>query len=301
MQWKSKLTELIDHLAARMPPHVRGAQAHLDANSEMIGRALAGFGPDNQQRPGCGVRVVVNMASIHIPAFVKGRGAAYQNSYDRGKDVRLEQVPAGSEIPVRISIDHALEVATGIPQQRIYFAAAELNGPGIRFYGDICLVLGGLTDDATPVVETNSYDALRPPRTARGTAADQGTVDAEVGAMTGRWGDDFINIATIKVLAHSGDTDRLLTTGQISDALLHDEVYVEILLMQSFDVSAVEEARSSVGDTTLENQIAELGRVGPTPMAAEHEWRNQRRAARRALAAQRKSLRTVAISGRVKG
>jgi hypothetical protein len=43
-------------------------------------------------------------------------------------------------------------------------AAAELNGAGIRFYGDVCLVLkpAAIAPD-TKVLDRNSYDVLREP------------------------------------------------------------------------------------------------------------------------------------------
>lgn len=301
MKWQDRRVALIGHLAGRTPPHVPDPLAHAAANARMVGRALDGLGPDDPAKPGRGVRPVVNMASVHVPGFCAARGRAYLNAYDLGKHVRLEALEAGADIPVRSRIDHALWQASGIAPETIYFAAAELNGSGVRFYGDVCLVLAGLAGDDTPVVESNSYDALRPPRIAGdATRVEQGDVNAEVDGMTGRWNTDLADIAAIKVLVRIGDSDRVVTTGQISDAILHDEAYVEILLDRSFDIKAVEEARSSVADTAVEHEVAEAGRLGRAPAASEFEWRNQRRAARVALVDNGRQLRTVPTAGRVR-
>src|SRR4029079_16002742 len=79
-----------------------------------------------------------------------------------------EKVRLGDSMPVptRLGVDEALAKLTAGPKESIYFGAVELNGTGVRFYGDLCLILAPQNVPQTTVIlESNSYDLVRPPST----------------------------------------------------------------------------------------------------------------------------------------
>ncbi len=260
-----------------------------DANAKTVALVVQSSGAST------GALCVANIASAHVPDFCAAKGAGYLNAYDL---VRLGKNP-GAVSATRNRVDKAISTVASEPADRIYFLAAELNGTGIRFYGDLCLVLNpAAAIGGTTILETNSYDLVRPPRSAR-TRTDAG-LKAEANDMSGSWAKDLPAIAAIKLFAQRQD-HRRVTTGSVSDALLDDEDYIEVLRIGAFGVGDLKEARLSASGVAQDGRIDERTRFGPVPDAAALMWRAQRREAERELAAAGVPVRVVTTSGRARG
>jgi hypothetical protein len=296
--WKQKVDSRLQNISEQ------AAREMALANADMICRIMAGMGPDkNKPDPACGARVVLNIAAVHVPSFCEAPkdGRAYKNTYDLKTTQALTQIPPGSIIPARALVDNILTTVTGTTADQIYFGAVEVNGAGIRFYGDICFVLNGdVPKPDTVVLTSNSYDLIRPPITPSGQKPTPATLKPYVDEMAGLWRAHTAFMATLKTIGSRAVTDRRLTTGQISAAVLDDEDYLEVLKIGSFDVTNLQEARVSAADAAAEVQIGEQLRLGPCPSLAELQWRKHRRAATKALQKQGVRTRTVTTSGRVR-
>lgn len=296
--WKAKLEE------QRKLRTDADAQAYFAADAETIQRALAGFGPEDAATPGSsGAKVVFNISSAHIPAFVEASLSGqdpppYKNGYDTHR-LRIGAEPA--ERSRREKMDYALSSVAGCRREQIYYAAVELNGTGVRFYGDICLVLAQ-SDAETAILDRNSYDLLRPPLASAGSYKDTDDEELRLAALriAGEWGTDLASIAAIKILALMPATGRRITTGEVSDGLLRDEDYVEVLRVGSFAAGHLNEARITAADAAREAHVLERERHGPLPGAAANAWAQQRHAAEIALARAGVEVRTITESGRVK-
>ena len=225
---KTRLEERIKALSGGNSGRVEMA----NANVSMVKGAVRHAGPDSSDViPELGARIVVNISCVHVPAFCETTGAAYKNGYNTRKYQTIGQIPVGTDIPVRTAVDDLLKTVTKEGPERVYFAAVEMNGSGVRFYGDVCLVLTPNPSlDGTIVLESNSYDLARPPLTATGTSVTQTPALMEaLRDMAGTWGEDVPEMATLKTFALRTVTERRLTTGQISEAVLQDEDYLEAL------------------------------------------------------------------------
>ncbi len=263
------------------------------ANIDMVDRVLRGIGPDSSiARAGSGAHAVANMASEHAPAFcsASARGAkAYLNAYD------LAAVkPVGR---TRQRVDAALPLPAGETPDNLYFLAVEVNGTGMRFYGDLCLVLRS-TDSRVRVLNGNSYDLVRLPMSAR-TATDT-DLAGEAATYWGEWGKDLAAMGALKTFA-ARRGERRLTTAQVSDAILEDEDYLEVLRIGSFAAGDLHEVRLSMASVVAEADITERMRHGATPSAAALLWRKRRRDAVAAFDAAGVPIRIVTDSGRDKG
>ncbi|MBX7481674.1 hypothetical protein [Qipengyuania qiaonensis] len=262
------------------------------ANSDMVARVVAGMGPDSRAvSPEGGARAVANMASDHAPAFCNPTGPkAYLNAYD---------LPAPATVSAtRQRVDAALPLPAGYTQQDIYFLALEVNGTGVRFYGDLCLVLKPQATAAdVRILNGNSYDLVRLPLSTR-TGTDT-ALRSEAARFWGVWREDLTSMATLKVFA-ARRSERRFTTGQVSDAILDDEDYLEVLRLGSFDASDLQEVRITAASAAAEADAAERMRHGPTPSAASLLWRRRRRDAVAAFEAAGVPVRVVSHSGRLK-
>lgn len=281
-------------------------QVFLRANGQSVGRALTGAPVDGGgPRPGAGSCVVVNMASAHVPSFT-APGASYKNCYDLDRE-RIGEPPKTSA--KRAAVDTALEALHGRAKEDIYFAAVEFNGCGVGFYGDCCLVLrDSAVAGGTLVLDRNSYDLVREPLQTyiADRAAEKGVTVAEARAElaaehAGVLSRDLAEIAAIKVLEARRPTARLLTTGMISDGVLEDEDYLEVLVEETFSVDAVREARLAPADVALDERIHGRAMNGGAPSHAEMLWRSRRREAEARLEALGVPVRVVTTTGRSKG
>lgn len=271
------------------------------ANALAIDGVIKNLGADPGSTAGGGVRVVFNMSNENIRKFCADSGAggakAYKNSYDLGTTVAIGGNP-GRSPKRRELVDQAIHVATGLPAQDIYFGAAEVNGSGVRFYGDYCLVLKDPRADEW-VLDRNSYDIARPPLAPDPVLDPQKMIES-VEWMSGRWNKAIAHMLVVKVFSSTQVTERRLTVGQISNAVLNDEDYVEVLRNGSFNTGDVAEVRTSATEAARESAIADRALHGPIPSAAELQWRRRRLEAEQALSAQGLTVRVITSAGRIR-
>jgi hypothetical protein len=306
-KWQKRATRLI----ARLSGNHHSLKQFADANLAAVAGALEGKGPDAAQPdPRAGVRAVVNIPSVHVPSFCerskKGQEPAYRNSYDLDHSkVRLGDPPPHGHWKTREIVDNALAHLHGHAMDKVYFAAAELNGAGIRFYGDICLVLApDHLLEATKVLDRNSYDIMRAPfRLAVDHLPEHRRQAARrwiLSSLSGTGRDDLKTMGAVKVLVTTGERDRRFSTGQISGGVLDDEDYMEILRIGSFTTKNLEAARLSAAEVALESHVEQRLQAKPTASHVSHEWLRDRRNATRALEEQGVEISVVASPGRIK-
>ena len=141
--WNTDASSTID----RSVDHADAWADYRTANAEMIERTLRGTGPHATSVSKGGMRVVYNISTAYIPNFMRASAAgpaADPNRYDIKKANR--QLGAGtSGADLRERIDDVV-AAVGWPggtnvREDLYYGAVELNGAGIRYFGDACLVL----------------------------------------------------------------------------------------------------------------------------------------------------------------
>ena len=281
--WTKRLANTV--LESTSYSHLRAfAQANADAVQSVL-----------RTTQGTRVRVVVNISSAHVPSFCDRTKAnlypAYLNTYDLEKaKARAGASPPASHWKPREVVDHALAGIHGKPMEEMYFAAADLNGTGVRFYGDVTLVLhADEVEETTLVLDRDSYDVLMPPYSTvvdafRGHATRQYVRRLILGWLSGRWSADLPLIGATKVLGLTGARNRRFTTGQIAQALLDDEDYVEVIRHRSFDATCLDSARVSIDDVAIEADIDRRSASKRPPSHLEALWLLQRRDADNALA-----------------
>jgi hypothetical protein len=295
--WEQRLTERCDDLA----PQGSDLRSFVDANVEAIHEALTTGG-------GKGARMVVNLSAANVPKFceaaLKKDPKPYKNCYD------LEQHRVGEQHR-RVLVDESLPVNASY--EHVYFGAADLNGIGVRFYGDFCFVLNeSEVRSNTVILDRNSYDLDREPLRSKIEAAgrrdEQDNERRRVAKdeLSGTWAADLKFIVGLKMLDRFARRLRRLTTGEISDGVLDDEDYVEVLWtnritpQRSFGPRQLAEARISPADVALEGRIDARARAGPVCDIAELVWRDGRRDAEAALREVGVPIRVVTTAGRVK-
>jgi hypothetical protein len=295
--WAQRLGRLIAPITKRNRED--GAYAH--ANRDSVRRAILGRDPfGTWTHPTSGARMVVNLSSAHIPAFcnaVKRNDLRpYKNCYD------LARLGGRRVSKDRRLVDQALPVSD---MTKVYFGAVELNGAGIRLYGDMCLVLkNDATDDATCVLDRNSFELLRSPvadEFAGRSPADAVTArQRKLQFWSGLWTKDLGFIAAMKVLRSVGARDRRWTVGQISQAVREDEDYIEVLRMESFGPADLQEARLSSADAAHDALVGNRLLRGPIPRLESLIWRSRRIRAERALRVAGVVVRIVTAAGRTR-
>jgi hypothetical protein len=309
-QWRTRSDNLVKRLGGANPD----LEAYRRADADMIRGITLGYGPDSR-RPKAkdGVRVVFNLSAVHVPALVDaGAVTADNRPFKNAHDIAKLQLTQPGRIgdrapmsPIREGVEAALGfIVSPVSTGDFYYGAVELNGSGMRYYGDICLVLKPEQIlPSTLVLYRNSYDLARSPikeRVAPGKPQWIPRAVEEVKKLRGQWEPDLPDMAVVKVLDGARPNARLLTAGTISDGLLGDEDFIEVVRTESFGWPDLEEARVSAADAGADGHIADRIARGPTPTQTELLWRHRRRHADRVLT--KKSIRTriVISSGRVR-
>jgi len=280
------------------------AAAWRSADVETIRQVLRGESPySGSVKPDKGARVVFNIASAHVPDFAKG-GGRYLNRYA----VAALKAPPGPALSppadARTRIDEILSRMASVAPEDIHYGALELNGAGVRYYGDFCLVLKATaTGDDTLLLDRNSFDLILAPlrsKTHTRGAWDPVRAMREARKISGVWGSCLLLLAACKVLDGVPNVTRRITIGAISQGVLSDEDYIEVIRTSSFDRKDVAEARTTVGDAAAETHIGERMASGPTPDLAALSWRRQRRQAEIAFQTAGIPVRVVIGPGRTK-
>jgi hypothetical protein len=297
--WKQEVSDEIASLGLTDP----GRDEFLRTNIESVGQVIAGLGPDDSApRDGAGARIVFNMSCRHVPDFCNDSTtspSAYRNAYKFS--------PSRKRIDVDVTVERcAAALGPSLAKEDISFGAIETSGAGIRFYGDMCLVLKPPSDmDQLMLVDRNSYDVVRSPISQRVQSAVSPAVteqQARVNEMSrwlGRWA-DLAHMLSMKIIRRLPLAARRWTTGQVAQAVLEDEDYCEVLYPRSFNASDLAEVRVSAADAAAESDITHREQSGEAPAMHEVVWRDQRREARRALTKARVPVRVVTTPGRIK-
>jgi len=309
-EWRTRS----DHLVKRLGGGDAAMEAYRRADADMIRGVTRGYGPDSRQpKAEAGVRVVFNLSAAHIPALVDAGPATVDNRpFKNAHDIAERKSAQSSRIgdppkisPIREGVETVLAYIVSPAKARdFYYGAVELNGSGMRYYRDVCLVLRPEQILAsTLVLSRNSYDLARSPlkeRIAPGQPQWQARAVEQVEKLKGQWAADVPDMAVVKVLDGATSNERLLTVGTISDGLLSDEDYIEVVRTESFGWPDLEEARVSAADAGTDGHIADRLNRGPTPTQTELLWRHRRRHADRVLAEKSIRTRIVISSGRVR-
>lgn len=289
--WQFQLTELSGRLRSVVQ------QKYFETNMQTVKRSMAGLGPDNDDKDlDSRIKIVANIPSIHIPKFCealqRGDRKPYKNCYDLNN--------AGKK---RQAVDSSLP-KTKSDYKNIYFCAVEMNGCGVRFYGDACFVLKPVASDNDLIIlDRNSYDLVRSPlkELINGNKHKRKEIAAK---MSGKFGQDLNDMVVVKVLQSKDKITRRLTQGQISGNICDDEDYIEVLWCRcdgsSFNVQDLSHVRTSASDTALENRISRNNSNDTIASFSEFLWARHRRLARKALALSRVSWKVVSHDGRVK-
>ena len=273
------------------------------ANADIIHKTIGGIGVDSgSKHPRAGVRIVYNLSAAHVGAVLE---FGYKNCYAlevAGKNAvgeRQERKVSAKRRAIDAAIAAVASPTAPPDPSALHYGALELNGTGVRYYGDMCLVLRAqCADEDTLVLYRNSYDLERPPIGPR-IAGDAGKRRIEAEQLAGRWL-NLPDMAICKILDGAPAPPRLMTGGMISAALLADEDFMEVPRVKSFGAADIAEMRTSASDVAAEARIADRLARGPTPSLAELLWRDRRREAERAAAKSNIPVRVVTTPGRVR-
>lgn len=242
------------------------------------------------QRPDIGLRMAVNMPPYGLLRFL--REGRYRNGYEL--KVRIGS-SKGRPSDTRRAVDDALFPSSGPwagpPPAEHYFGAAVLGGSGVRYYGEYCVVLKAVADD-TRVLDRNSYDATFPP------LAGLASIGEIMGRLRGLWKPDIVAMVKLKILPELGVVPRRTTAGTASDALLHDESFVEVHKHGTFGPGDVHEVRESAADASVETDLAGRRQRGRLRTVEESIWLARRHLVDRALAAHDIRTRIIVTAGR---
>ena len=196
-------------------------------------------------------------------------------------------------------VDSAIEAATGIKPEDLYFGAVEVNGSGMRFYGDYSLVMK-VSRAEEWLLDRNSWDVARTPLSPKTGPLSVTQMTQSIRAIAGKCAEHLGHMLVVKTFTSMRVSHRRLTTGQISNAVLNDEDYLEVLRVGSFSARDVAEVRTSATEAAREASIADRERNGPKPSPAELQWRERRLEAERALGKMNIEVRVVTAPGRIR-
>ncbi len=283
--------------------------SYFEANKRTVTATLTGAPAHGGGRARQGLCVVVNLPARRAISFLMphspgtGQGM-YHNRYAHAQIVG-KPLPTGG---AREKLDKALSDIS--PDRKLsarsgHYAALEVNGTGVRYFGDVCLVLKPETVGAeTLTLLRNSYDVRTPPASEKLDGLTGDDWDKQVRdiltSWMGAWGDDGVYIAATKIMANAPDTNRRMTTAHVSGGVLSDEDYIEVVLSHGFDPTAVAELRVTVDDAAAEALIGDRTRVGHPPSAAEALWRFRRRVVSMRAQSRNLPVRVITTTGRAR-
>jgi hypothetical protein len=232
-----------------------------------------------------GLRVVVNISAEALLSFLAS--GTYYNLYENPIIGGARRKPS----PERMQVDHLL--GFGPNAKNYYFGAVALGGTGVRFYGEYCMVLQPSTiPPDTKIFDRDSYDLLLPP------ISNAPSVNNIVKSLVGTWEPDRIDMLTLKLLPELRDANRLITTGTVSEMILHDQEFVEVQKEGSFNATSIEEIRQSPDEIAMEARIQARSNAGFPPTSVELRWLQQRRDVIKALERDGIRYRVVTLHGR---
>ena len=253
------------------------SDAFIDGNVRLVRQIM--------EHPESGLRVVVNISAHALLSFLAER--RYRNLYESPVIGGQRRTPS----PERLQVDQLLGL--GANAGEYYFGAVALGGTGVRFYGEYCMVLkDAAVDGNTQILDRDSYDLLLPP------LSDQPSTPALVALIRGNWRSDVVDMLTLKLLPELRGTNRLITTGTVSEMILHDQEFVEVHKHGGIYPDSIEEIRQSPDEAAMEARIRARGQDGLPPSAVELRWLHRRDEVVRALEAEGIHYRMVTLHGR---
>lgn len=233
-----------------------------------------------------GLRMVVNISAFALLNFLQT--GQYKNLYENPVIGGMRRQPTKA----RLRVDELLEF--GDDAKDYYFGAVALGGSGVRFYGEYCMVMKPARVDAgTRVFDRDSYDMLVPPL----SELDDLELREVSRILRGEWGRDVVDMLVLKLLPELRSTNRLLTTGTVSELVLHDQDFVEVHYKRKIEAQAIEEIRQSPDEIALESRIRSRRASSFPPSSVELLWLRQREEVARAMQAEGIRYRVVTLHG----
>jgi hypothetical protein len=227
--------------------------------------------------------MVINISAHALLSFLAER--RYRNLYEMPVIGGTRRQPSAE----RQRVDGLL--GFGRHAGDYYFGAVALGGTGVRFYGEYCMALKteDVGDDTT-IFDRDSYDLLLPPLESQ---------DASIAdILRGTWGSDVVDMLTLKLLPELRDMNRLVTTGTVSEMILHDQEFVEVHKRGAIEPRAIEEVRQSPDEVAIESRIMARQANGFAPTALEVLWLRRRDEVVAALEREGVQYRIVTLHGR---
>jgi len=244
--------------------------AFANANEECIRKIL--------NDPNTTMRVVVNIRAAALLAFLDSR--KYLNAYELVTEIG-HKPPDHLRLraDARVGVDH-----------NDYFGALTLGGPGVRYYGEYCMVLRqDITDDNTRLFDRDSYDTLFEPL--------QNASNEEIQRLRGNWNDDAEAMLLLRVLPKIDHTRQIVTSGTVIELALTDQEFIEVHLGSSFspeDIAQIVEAPEIVA---MEARLRDRDRENLCS-PHEEEWLRRRSIVSRRLGEEQIPYRVVTSHGR---
>ncbi len=249
----------------------------LDGNATLIRQIM--------EHSESGLRVVVNISAEALLGFLAAR--RYYNLYDNPVIGAARRKPS----PERIAVDQML--GFGSDANDFYFGAVALGGTGVRFYGEYCMALKPwVIADDTQILDRDSYDLLLPP------LSNGPPIQNLVQQLAGTWKADCVEMLLRKLLPELAGSNRLITTGTVSEMILHDQEFVEVHKRGVISPSSIEEVRQSPDEIAMEARIQSRSNAGYAPTAVELRWLQQRQSVVDALEREGIHSRIVTLHGR---
>jgi len=269
--WRRRLSAWLEREEQHFP------NSFLEANVEVITRTI--------QDAETGLRMAVNIpADALLSLLDEGR---YRNAYERPRVGGEERAPSET----RRRVDTLL--GFGADARHYYFGAVMLGGTGVRFYGEYCMVLRSeAVPPSTQVFDRNCYDLIQPPLEQ---VADPPRL---VECLRGSWSHNLLDMLVLKCVPALRGTQRLLTAGTVSEAILRDEDFVEVHRRDTFGPGELEEVRQGPEETVLAAQLETRMQQGSPPTPAELLWSSRRNLVDRRLMEHSVRTRMVTTSAR---
>jgi hypothetical protein len=254
-----------------------GSDAFLQGNTAIVRQIM--------EHPESGLRMVINISAHALLSFLAE--GQYRNLYANPIIGGRRRGPS----PERVDVDGMLEFEHD--PRDYYFGAVALGGTGVRFYGEYCMVLKpeAVAGD-TRILDRDSYDLLLPPLKHSPAA------DPVVPKLRGLWDDDVVDMLTLKLLPELQGTNRLVTTGTVSEMILHDQEFVEVHKHGLIQPRSIEEVRQSPDEVAMEGRILARSNAGFAATALELLWLQRRNDVVSALEAEGMHYRIVTLHGR---
>ena len=234
-----------------------------------------------------GLRMVVNISAFALLNFLQT--GLYKNLYEHPVIGGKRMGPTRE----RRRVDDLLDF--GADAKDYYFGAVALGGTGVRFYGEYCMALKPTSVDAgTRIFDRDSYDMLVPPL----SDLDEQELRDLSHILRGEWGQDVVDMLVLKLLPELRSANRLLTTGVVSELVLHDQDFVEVHYNRKIETRSIEEIRQSPDEIALESRILSRRASGFPPTSVELLWLRRREEVARAMELRGIRYRIVTLHGK---